>query len=172
MRSLVVIALAAAVGLTASQFFAYAAKPMDPPPPRFQLVGFTTDTLPGGGQGSGLLALSRVCGAEFIDARQCSAREVIESTASLPVVSGVAAFQGIAWVRDEPTAGLSIGWSGAAYGSGSTCGFWTNGTDGAFGVVVSIDSSTSLSPELAPLTGFLTERCNVSLPIACCALVP
>ena len=172
MRSLVVIALAAAAGLTASQFFAYAAKPLDPPPPRFQLVGFTTDTLPGGGEGSGLLALSRTCGAEFIDARQCSAREVIESTASLPVLAGIAAFQGIAWVRAEPQPGSSgSSWSGHEYGPATTCGGWINGTSSGTGLVVSVDSTTS-ETNFSSLTGFLKERCNVGLPVACCALVP
>ncbi len=173
MRSLVVIALAAATGLVTSQFYAYAAKPPDPSPPRFQLVGFTTDTLPGGGQGSGLLALSRTCGVEFIDARQCSAREVIESTASLAVVSGVAAFTGIAWVRAEPPPGSSgMSWSGWGYDGDTTCGSWLNGTSNRLGLVVTVDSSNAEAPQRSPFTGFLTERCNVQLPVACCALVP
>ena len=189
MRSLSVIALAAAVGLLSSNFSAYADRRQRAPKPvevvnfpavqdvnvlnsptspaRFQIVGFTTGTLPGGGAGSGLLALSRICGAEITGARQCSAREVIESTTALP------AFTGVAWVRAEPQPGSSaFSWSGFAYGSSTTCGQWANGTSNAFGLVVTVESSNADAPQLSPLTGFLTEHCNAELPVACCALVP
>ena len=54
---------------------------------------------------------------------------------------------------------------------GITCGLWSNGDFGSFGLVVVIDSATSTAPELSPYNGFFTERCSIALPVACCAPV-
>ena len=77
MRPVFVVALAAAAGLLASQFYATAA-PALKEPLRFQLVGFTSDRLPGG---SGVIDFTRACHVELgDDSRMCTSVEVMETS--------------------------------------------------------------------------------------------
>ncbi len=80
MRSLTVIALAAAAGLLGSQFYSYAGMPPDPAPeasaPRFQLVGFTSTTFTGG---EGVLGFTLACQVEFVGSRMCTSGEVMNT---------------------------------------------------------------------------------------------
>jgi hypothetical protein len=132
---------------------------------RANLVGFSTATFTGS---AGLLAFSLACQADFPGSRVCTSLDIAESTA-LPT-----ALTGLAWVRPAAlpsgTSSSIIDLASLREGSGQHCGSWTNGSDSNFGLVVVLQSSTANLPELAPYSGLLTERCNVSLPAACCAL--
>jgi len=124
--------------------------PAGPSAPAVHFLGFSSSTLTGG---VGLLAFAGACHSSFQASHQCSTDETLLSPA-LP-----AGVTGVAWVLP--------GTAGGAYGN-NTCGSWTNGTFDQLGIVVVLESATSVTAELAPYSGFLIERCNLSLPVACC----
>ena len=144
MRPLTVIALAAVVGLIASQFEATAAKPApssDPATARFQLVGFTSEEFAGRDLG-GIFGAYLKCQIEFSSSRMCTLKEVAETVAIPDLMAGQTA-----WVWN------TVG--------GSECGQWRDVT--TQGKIVRSDGSSNA----------LGERdCTELHHIACCALVP
>lgn len=131
--------------------------PPAPSPAAINFVGFSSTTFAGS---AGLLAFADACRSSFTGSHQCTSEELVASSA--PVAA-----TGLAWVRPEIVDGVDAG-SGKVNHTNLTCGEWTNGSADALGLVVVFGSTASHAPSLAPYSGFLTERCNVSLPVACC----
>jgi hypothetical protein len=111
---------------------------------RFQLVGFTTATLPGNATRFGL---TRACQAEFPASRLCNGSEAIE-TVDIP--DGL---EGFAWVQIEGRG------SGEAFPPRNDCEQWT-GTGFLTGATLRADGA------------LFDAFCSIPRPIACCALVP
>lgn len=132
-----------------------------PEPARFQLVGFTSATFQGN---VGILAYSAACQAEFATSRWCTTKEVFETT---PIPG---ALSGAAWVKPLlDGAGFDV--SGHSSLSGHLCDAWVSASSTRNGLVVVIDSATSVSPSLFPYSGFFFETCDKALPLPCCAPV-
>ncbi len=131
-----------------------------PAPSSSVLVGFSAGTHIGS---DGLLAFSGTCADDIPGSRLCTSLEVLE-TPNMP--SGLT---GTAWVRPFV---MPDGTGASGRSNPPTCGAWTNGSSGSFGLIMLLDDEPALGPELAPYSGFLTSRCNTPLPIACCAPVP
>ncbi len=131
-----------------------------PAPSSFVLVGFSTGTHVGD---DGLLAFSGTCADDIPGSRLCTSLEVLE-TPNMP--SGLT---GTAWVRPFV---MPDGTGASGRSNPPTCGAWTNGSSGSFGLIMLLDDEPALAPELAPYSGFFTSRCDAPLPIACCAPAP
>ena len=114
------------------------------PPLRWQLVGFTTATYTGAM--GGFFGVTQKCQLEFPNSRMCTIIEV-EQTTSIP--SGLV---GQAWVNE--------GVSQAGGLQGNNCGRW-GGLNGLGGVSMDADGTPGGN-----------VQCTVTMPIACCALVP
>ena len=125
---------------------------------QFQLVGFTTNTVPAD---SGYIGMTKACQLEFEASRMCTTLEVIETVA----IPGLPANES-AWVRP-----ISLGFeglnlfevSGAAIDTINqmTCDGW--------------GPTSNTTPTGLAITdkGIVAKvSCTVPKPVACCALTP
>ena len=124
-------------------------------PSRFQLVGFSSTPVTGG---TGVLGMTSECQNDFPARRMCTSIEVMET------VNAPASLSGAAWVRpvfQQVATNVVVDASGVAAGPESlTCFGWIQSFSSRLGLTVNATG------------GFVQMSCNVTRPVACCALVP
>ena len=126
-----------------------------PAPPRFELVGFTSDTFQGD---QGVLGFTLACQAEFPGSRMCDTQEIFKTVNVPPGLVGDA------WVNPvlrplASTSTVSLDISGVANSPGShTCYGWA--TTSSTGLTVGVGG------QIGPFS-----NCNTLHSVSCCAPV-
>ncbi len=116
---------------------------------RFELVGFTLDTI---FADVGFLGLTSACQVDFPESRVCSTREIAETTAVPPGLSG------FAWV-------IPVGGDNDPVFDGALS-VRTCFSDGPFTSRNANNAGTVIDADSGSMT---TRPCNVARPVACCA---
>jgi len=142
------------------------------PPPRWQLVGFTSATYTGAMGGH--FGVTQKCQIEFPNSRMCSVEEVVATTT---VPTGLS---GEPWVHKVINAGGGVIFNVNLHLHDENCSGWRSHVRiSSSGTAIPIGGQFIESDGTLPLSGpsiggvpAQYHNCTESHPIACCALVP